>query len=335
MTQTSTKRSPSRSQGVDKTHKYPSYLYSLGFLESPQTKKDEPDVAPGAGEVAPPSGVRESSLKRSLRLGAFSLTATGLVVLAFFVYEFAGSHLLSARNRAILLSGFSESLKKNSSASLSAAEGKPLALIDIPLLKLRTLVVEGSAPADLEKGVGHFSSTPVPGAPGNVVIAGRRTTFGAPFRHIDRLEKGSRIFITSGAGKFLYLVDKKTIVRPGKPDVVGRTTANQLSLVTSNPAYFAGERLAIIATLQGNPIRPPAIAGPVVISQKETGLAGDGSALGPLVVFSELLAAVLVGAAIAWRRKPGWAIYLLGAPVALAMMALTFEQLSRLLPATL
>ena len=56
-----------------------------------------------------------------------------------------------------------------------------------------TSIVKGTDPASLRKGPGIYDHTPFPGAPGTTGIAGHRTTYLAPFRHIDRLKHGDDI----------------------------------------------------------------------------------------------------------------------------------------------
>ena len=45
-------------------------------------------------------------------------------------------------------------------------------------------VMIGIPREDLKKGPGHYIGTPFPGQPGNVGVAGHRTTYGAPFNRI-------------------------------------------------------------------------------------------------------------------------------------------------------
>ena len=54
------------------------------------------------------------------------------------------------------------------------------------------VVVQGTDAGDLRKGPGHYPATPLPGERGTVAIAGHRTTYGAPFRHIDGLKPATR-----------------------------------------------------------------------------------------------------------------------------------------------
>ena len=52
------------------------------------------------------------------------------------------------------------------------------------------VVVEGTTPAALKAGAGHYRGTPLPCEMGNVAIAGHRTTYGKPFNQIDRSDQG-------------------------------------------------------------------------------------------------------------------------------------------------
>jgi LPXTG-site transpeptidase (sortase) family protein len=54
------------------------------------------------------------------------------------------------------------------------------------------LFVQGTDELSLEKGPGHYPSTAPPGLGQTVAIAGRRTTYLAPFRHLDALGRGDQ-----------------------------------------------------------------------------------------------------------------------------------------------
>ena len=69
-------------------------------------------------------------------------------------------------------------------------EGDAIGRLVVPRLDLRTVVVEGTRAVDLSRGPGHYRSTSLPGSGAVVAIAGHRTTYGQPFRHIDDLEPG-------------------------------------------------------------------------------------------------------------------------------------------------
>ena len=69
-------------------------------------------------------------------------------------------------------------------------------------------MVEGTDLESLRKGPGHYPETPLPGERGTSAIAGHRTTYGAPFRHIDELDPGDRIVIDMPDGRFVYRVEE-------------------------------------------------------------------------------------------------------------------------------
>ena len=71
--------------------------------------------------------------------------------------------------------------------------GHGIGRIKIDRIGLDMVIVEGTDTSSLEKGPGHYANTPLPGQPGTVAIAGHRTTYLAPFRHIDDIEPGDRI----------------------------------------------------------------------------------------------------------------------------------------------
>ena len=48
-------------------------------------------------------------------------------------------------------------------------------------------MLEGTNTGDLREGPGHWPETPFPGQGGNFVVSGHRTTYGAPFRKLDKL----------------------------------------------------------------------------------------------------------------------------------------------------
>ena len=56
-------------------------------------------------------------------------------------------------------------------------------------------IIQGTDTASLEKGPGHYPATAFPGLGQTVAIAGHRTTYLAPFRHIDALAPGDQIVL--------------------------------------------------------------------------------------------------------------------------------------------
>ncbi|MEE9413716.1 MAG: sortase, partial [Acidimicrobiales bacterium] len=84
--------------------------------------------------------------------------------------------------------------------------GEEVARLQIPVIDVDKIVVEGVQVSDLRKGPGHYASTAIPGESGNAAIAGHRTTYGAPFHNIDQLVPGDEIVVTNVLGRFVYEV---------------------------------------------------------------------------------------------------------------------------------
>jgi sortase A len=127
--------------------------------------------------------------------------------------------------------------------------GDPVGRLRVPALGLNTVVVQGTDGGDLRAGPGHYPDTPLPGQRGTVAIAGHRTTYGAPFRHVDDLRRGDRIELAMPYGRFTYRVERTRIVAPTDVDVVGRVAYDRLVLTACHPLYSADERIVVFARL--------------------------------------------------------------------------------------
>ncbi len=95
-------------------------------------------------------------------------------------------------------------------------EGDPIGRLRMPKLGRSYVVVEGTDLTDLRKGPGHYPKTPLPGEGGTVGVAGHRTTYGAPFRSVDKLKPGDALEMEMPYGRFFYRVDKVQVVRAGR-----------------------------------------------------------------------------------------------------------------------
>jgi sortase A len=127
--------------------------------------------------------------------------------------------------------------------------GEPLARIRIPAIGVSTVVVEGTDGGSLRKGPGHYPETPLPGIHGTVAVAGHRTTYGAPFRNLDKLGKGDEVAVEMPYGRFVYTVEQTRIVDPSALWVTRRAKHDRLVLTACHPKYSAAERIVIFAKL--------------------------------------------------------------------------------------
>jgi sortase A len=111
-------------------------------------------------------------------------------------------------------------------------------------------IVQGTDTSSLEKGPGHYPATAFPGLGQTVAIAGHRTTYLAPFRHIDSLHSGDRIDLKMPYATFTYVVQSQKIVPPTALWVTHNVGYDRLVLSACNPLYSAAQRIIVFARLQ-------------------------------------------------------------------------------------
>lgn len=128
--------------------------------------------------------------------------------------------------------------------------GDALGRIEAPDMNgLNMVFVQGTDESSLELGPGHYPETAMPGQGKTIAIAGHRTTYLAPFRHIDSMGKGDEITLKMPYGTFVYAVQKTEIVDPSDVGVVHETGYERLVLSACNPLYSAAERFIVFARL--------------------------------------------------------------------------------------
>lgn len=116
-------------------------------------------------------------------------------------------------------------------------------------MELDSVVVKGVTRTDLKKGPGWIPYTDLPGPTGNVGVSGHRTTYGAPFRWLDRLDPGDTIEFFSPFRRYRYRVRRVFSVTPDKTEVVASTDEPTLTLTACHPPYSARLRLIVQADL--------------------------------------------------------------------------------------
>jgi sortase A len=127
--------------------------------------------------------------------------------------------------------------------------GDAIGKIDIPRIGADYDIIQGTDELSLEKGPGHYPETALPGLGRTVAIAGHRTTYLAPFRHVDALRPGDRILVRMPYGRFTYVVQYHRIVLPTALWVTRNVGYERLVLSACNPLYSAAQRIIIFARL--------------------------------------------------------------------------------------
>lgn len=116
---------------------------------------------------------------------------------------------------------------------------------------------EGVDRATLQKGIGHYPTTALPGEVGNFSMAGHRTTYGKPFSRIAELTDGDRVIVETRESYFVYEVYDSLVVRPTQTEVIlpvpsklGKQPTEALLTMTScHPQFSSRERYITHARL--------------------------------------------------------------------------------------
>jgi sortase A len=127
--------------------------------------------------------------------------------------------------------------------------GDALGKLRIASIGVSEYVVEGTDAENLRKGPGHYPETPLPGQRGTSAIAGHRTTYGAPFRDLDKVKRGDRIVVELPYGTFVYRVERTQIVDDSALWVTRKVRHDRLVLTACHPLHSAAQRIVAFARL--------------------------------------------------------------------------------------
>jgi sortase A len=127
--------------------------------------------------------------------------------------------------------------------------GEAIGRIVIPRMGVHMVVVDGTDEASLKKGPGLDRRTFMPGENRLVYIAGHRTTYLAPFSHIERLRKGDRVTLEVPYATFVYSVTGHRIVPADDLAVLRSPRHELLELQACHPRFFATHRYIAYARL--------------------------------------------------------------------------------------
>jgi sortase A len=299
-------------------------------------------------------------MRRAVDIFGRVLIGLGVVLLLFTAYQIWGTSIQEAHTQAALRNTLvhqtnNEQIRKalTDATALDAlptgppvtaartdapAEGQPIGDIQIPVIGVNQVVVEGTNTPDLRKGPGHYTGTPLPGQVGNAGIAGHRTTYGHPFYNLDAVKVGDPIVITTLQGIFVYDTTRSWVVSPTDTSVIRDQPDNLITLTTCNPRFSASTRLVVQGKLAHSQLYPNTIPVATVHARpKSNDLAGDNNVqLSDTLIWGIL---ILVGGGVvlylAHRFRPQrWPIWLAGVLGTLVCLWFFFGAISPLLPAS-
>jgi len=206
-------------------------------------------------------------------LGALMLADATLTVtwrepvsaLYTYVGQAALEDELDAKRRVLVAAGRGESESAERIAAAAenlrrrARPGRAVGRLAIGKLGLEQVVVYGTGPPSLRKGPGMFADLATPGLGGTTGVAAHRTTFGAPFRHIDRLKPGDRLRLDMPYARFTYAVQATRIVDPTDVSLLRHRGYDRLVLSACHPLRSDDQRIVVLARLKRVDPGPSAI----------------------------------------------------------------------------
>ncbi|RFU64014.1 class D sortase [Peribacillus glennii] len=142
--------------------------------------------------------------------------------------------------------------KKGNEAQLYDVRPKTGELIGelyIPRLEKSLPIFHGTDEDELEKGVGHYAKSVLPGERDNSILSGHRDTV---FRKLGEVGKGDLLVAETKAGTFTYKVRKVRIVDADDRTVIVPKPKATLTVTTCYPFNFIGdapERYVLVADL--------------------------------------------------------------------------------------
>jgi sortase A len=127
--------------------------------------------------------------------------------------------------------------------------GDPVGRLKIGRVGLNMIVVQGTDHDTLKKGPGHYPTTGLPGEGRLIYVAGHRTTYLAPFSHIDSIRPGDYVSFELPYATFTYRVARHYVVRSSDTRVLVNRGVEMLRLQACHPRFFSSHRYIVDAKL--------------------------------------------------------------------------------------
>jgi sortase A len=170
---------------------------------------------------------------------SFFLLFGGLIL-----FGYAGYHLFSQKikeDKALeeakeVVNTFKINDTTTNSVFYRYTQGDVVGILNIPKLNKKLPIIEGTEEAELEKGVGHYSDTKLPGQKDRIFLAGHRDTV---FKRMGEIEIGDTLSIQMESGTYQYKVFETIIVKESDLSVLQPTSPDEvLTLSTCYPFEY-------------------------------------------------------------------------------------------------
>jgi len=127
----------------------------------------------------------------------------------------------------------------------------PIAIIEIPSIKLTQALVEGVSDDVLQFFLGHFPDSAKPGEKGNFSVAGHRVSdYADAFINLYKVKVGDEVVVKTETEEFIYVIKSTFIVEPTAVSVLDDTEGATITLITCTVG--AKQRVIVKGTLKSS-----------------------------------------------------------------------------------
>lgn len=228
----------------------------------------EPATASGRGRPRP----RRSPGASVVGVVGELLITAGVIVALFVVWQVFWTDIEGGQEAASNIQTFEESLPISPEQAGEPQDGAPpeepapaageaFATMFVPRWGSgwQFPIAEGVGRLDvLDAGyVGHYPDSALPGAVGNLALAGHRQSHAKPFYGVAELEVGDPIIVQTAQAWYVYRVTESYVVLPTDVDVIAANPADPgaeaterlITLTTCHPLWSTRERWIVHGVL--------------------------------------------------------------------------------------
>jgi sortase A len=310
----------------------------------PAAKAQGEAAGGGAGLPPPPGGFRRRPPVSPGQLVAQAI-GTSLLILAVtalgfvaWVGLFSSLHYDKAQLNAYdalrveLAMGTAPNGPTQPNSSALLPMGAPVAVLSIPAIGLRTVILQGTASSVLEDGPGHLRDTVMPGQAGASVILGRQTAYGGPFGGIASLVPGDSIKVVTGQTVASYkVIDLRRAGNPLPPTLA--TGAGRMILVTADGSPLDPTGILYVdADETSKPMPSPGVVLSQYLSPTENAMATDSGAWLPIALWGQALFLLSCALGWLWTAWGKWQTWVIAVPSVGFIVLCIADEATRLLP---
>lgn len=208
-------------------------------------------------------------MKITLRILGIILMLAGLSVAGFALWQNGGANDISVKEQVSNAQNLSPVIQGENADTVGngvGESGEPFARMYVPAWGKEYVrpIYQGTNLAVLDKGIGHYTNTSLPGEQGNFAVAAHRTTVGANFYSINELQPGDKIYVETNDTLYEYVFVNHVIIKPTEisvlnpvpygfnADIIPAESIKPLHILTMtscNPRYSDRERIVAYSVL--------------------------------------------------------------------------------------